>query len=221
MKKLIVVVTAAILAAVYSLPAQDEMDVSMSVGYESRYVFRGVTLADESLTASIEAAFGDTYLGMWTNQPITGSFDNEFDFYGGMGFEVADGISMDVGGTLYFYPESGTGAETFEIYTGLAFDAQLDPAIYFFYDLDLNTLTVEGSVGHSFEVDEGTTLDLSGFLGFVDISEGEDYTYHGASIDVVKSLGDTASGSIGVRYSEGSGGLEDEIYFGGSITSGW
>ena len=100
MKKLLAI--AAFLAAFSSLKAETEM--SASIGYDSKYIFRGVALADESMTVSIDAEFDSAYLGMWTNQPITGNFDNEFDFYGGLGFDVAEGISMDVGGTLYYYP---------------------------------------------------------------------------------------------------------------------
>ena len=106
MKKLLVL--AAFLAAFSSVKAESNM--SASVGYDSKYIFRGTELADESMTVSVDVEFDDAYLGMWTNQPIVGGFDNEFDFYGGMGFDVAEGIEMDVGGILYYYPESGQGS---------------------------------------------------------------------------------------------------------------
>jgi len=219
MKKLLVM--AATLAAFSSTNAAEDVDISMSVGYESRYIFRGVKLADESMVVSIDAAFEDAYLGMWTNQPITGNFDNEFDFYGGVGFEVAEGISMDVGGTLYFYPESGVGSETFELYAGFAFETELSPAIYLFYDLDLEAFTFEASVGHSFEMDEKSSLDVAAFLAHVD-GDGFNYHYYGVSGDVVYSLGDSSTASIGVRVSDGSdGSTTDEVYFGGSISTGW
>ena len=92
MKKLLVI--AAFLAAFSSVRAETNM--SASVGYDSKYIFRGVELEDESMTVSLDVEFDDAYLGLWTNQPITGGFDNEFDFYGGMGFDVDEGISMDV-----------------------------------------------------------------------------------------------------------------------------
>ncbi len=218
MKKLLVL--AASLAAFSSLKAQDDVAVTMDIGYESRYVFRGFQLADESMTAAIEASFGDAYLGMWTNQPIVKNFDNEFDFYGGMAFDIAEGIGLDVGGTLYYYPESGSGSETFEIYAAFGFDAAMSPGVTFFYDLDLEALTVEGSVGHSFEMDEKSSFDIGAFYGYVD-GDGFDYSYFGASADIVYSLSDTASASIGARYSDGSDGPEDEMWFGGSISTGW
>ncbi len=214
MKKLLVI--AAFLAAISSVRAETNM--SASVGYDSKYIFRGVELADESMTVSLDVEFDDAYLGMWTNQPIVGGFDNEFDFYGGMGFDVAEGISMDVGGTLYYYPESGSGSETFEIYTGFAFETDLNPAIYVYYDLDLEAFTFEGSIGHSFEMDENSSLDAAAFYGYVD-GDGFNYSYYGASLDVVYSLSDTSAASVGVRYTNGSDGLDDKVYFGAAVST--
>ena len=224
MKKLLIL--AATLAAFSSLKAQDDAEVTMSLGYESQYVFRGFALANDSMVASMEAKFGDAHLGFWSNQPIVGNFDNEFDFYGGFGFEIAEGINLDLGGTLYYYPETVGNTDTFELYASFGIDTGLDPAITIYYDLDLEAITVEGSVGESWEMDEKTSFDVSAFLGNVN-GNGFDYSYFGASADVVKSLSDTASGSIGVRYSDGSwtgliqDGPQDEIWFGGSISTGW
>ena len=216
MKKLLVI--AAFLAAFSSVRAETNM--SASVGYDSKYIFRGVELADESMTVSLDVEFDDAYLGLWTNQPITGGFDNEFDFYGGMGFDVAEGISMDVGGTLYYYPESGSGSETFELYTGFAFDTELSPAFYIYYDLDLEAFTFEGSIGHSYEMDENASLDAAAFYGHVD-GDGFNYSYYGASLDVVYSLSDTSAASVGIRYTNGSDGLSDKVYFGAAVSTGF
>ena len=217
MKKLLIL--AATLAAFSSLKAQDA-EVTMSLGYESQYVFRGFKIADESMVATVEANFGDAYLGFWTNQPIVGNVDNEFDFYGGMAFDIAEGIGLELGGTLYYYPESGQNSETFELYASFGFDTELDPSVTFFYDLDLEAFTVEGSIGESWEMDEKASIDVSAFLGYVD-GMGFDYTYFGASADIVYSLSDTASSSIGIRYSDGSDGPEDEVWLGASISTGW
>ncbi|MCZ6673659.1 MAG: TorF family putative porin [Verrucomicrobia bacterium] len=216
MKKLLII--AATIAALSSVNAETNM--SAAIGYDSAYIFRGFKLADESMTVSIDMEFDDAYLGMWTNQPIVRGFDNEFDFYGGMGFEIAEGISMDVGGTLYYYPESGHNTETFELYAGFAFDSELTPAVYFYYDLDLEAFTMQGSIGESFEVDDNSTIDVAAFYGYVD-GDMFSYSYYGVSADVVYSLSDTSAASIGVRYSDGSSGPEDEVYFGASISTGF
>lgn len=224
MKKLLVI--AAFLAAFSSLKAETNM--SAAVGYDSKYILRGVERADESMTVSLDMEFDSAYLGLWSNQPIVGGLDNEFNFYGGLGFDVAEGISMDVGGILYYYPESGSGSETFELYAGFAFDSELSPAFYVYYDLDRETFTFEGSVGHSFEMDEKSSLDLAGFIGHVTgfdrvLNGGfvNDYSYYGASADVVYSLSDTSAASIGIRYSDGSSRLADEVYFGASVSTGF
>ena len=217
MKKLLAI--AAILAAFTSLKA--ETTFTGAAGFDSAYVFRGVKLADNSLTLSLDAEFdGGAYAGMWTNQPITGNIDNEFDFYGGMQFDIAEGIGLDVGGTLYYYPESGGGSETFEVFAGFGFDTELSPSIYFYYDLDLEAFTVEGSVGHSIEVDSQNSFDLAAFIGNVD-GKGFSYTYYGASADLVHNLNDSSAASVGIRVTDGSSNLSDEIFFGASVTTGF
>ena len=217
MKKLLVI--AAFVSALSSLNA--ETSYSTTVGFDSSYVFRGVKLADNSLTVSIDAEFDEgTYLGMWTNQPVTGNIDNEFDFYGGLNFDVAEGILMDVGGTIYYYPESGQNSETFELFTGFTFDTDLSPSVYFYWDFDLEAFTVEGSAGHSFEVDSKNSIDVAAFLGNVD-GKGFSYTYYGASADLVHNLSDNSAASIGIRVTDGSSTLTDEVFFGAAVTTGF
>ncbi len=217
MKKLIAILTA--LAAFSSLRAED-ITGSVSIGYESQYIFRGFKLADESMVASVDLEFDSAYLGLWTNQPMVGGYDNEFDFYGGFGFEVSEGISMDVGGTVYYYPESGPNTDTFELFTGFVFETELSPSVYVYYDLDLEALTLESSVGHSFELDDNASFDVAAFMGWVD-GEGISYSYFGASADVVYSISDNSSGYIGLRATDGSNGPEGEIWGGAGLTVGF
>ncbi len=217
MKKLIAIFAA--LTAITSLKAQDATG-SVSVGYESQYVFRGFMLADESIVASVELEFEDAYLGLWTNQPMIGGYANEFDFYGGLGFEVSEGISMDVGGTVYYYPESGSNSETFELFTGFVFETDLSPSVYIYYDLDLEALTLESSVGHSFELDDNASFDVAAFMGWVDAGD-DSYSYFGASADVVYSISDNSSAYIGLRASDGSTGPESQIWGGAGLTVGF
>ena len=217
MKKLIAILIS--LAAVSSVRA-DDINGSVSVGYESQYIFRGFKLADESMVASVDLEFENAYVGLWTNQPLVRGYDNEVDFYGGMGFDVADGISMDVGGTVYYYPESGGNTDTFELFTGFVFDTDLSPSVYVYYDMDLEALTLESSVGHSFELDDNVSFDVATFLGWVDV-EGASYSYFGASADVVISISDNSSGYVGLRVSDGSNGPDGEIWGGAGLTVGF
>lgn len=217
MKKFIAILTA--IAALSSLKAED-ITGSVSVGYESQYIFRGFKLADESMVASVDLEFDSAYLGLWTNQPLIRGYENEVDFYGGFGFDVSEGISMDVGGTVYYYPESGSNTDTFELFTGFVFETDLSPSVYVYYDLDLEALTLESSVGHSFELDDNASFDVAAFMGWVDV-EGASYSYFGASADVVFSISDNSSGYVGIRATDGSSGPEGEIWGGAGLTVGF
>jgi len=224
-------ITAALLATTgaFSLSAQD-YSVTADFTFESEYVFRGVFLAQNTFMPSLEVAAGDFYAGIWTAQPVDGkengvAFDNEIDLYAGYGFAAGDVTTIDVGATLYWYPENGGAYDdtTFEPFIGAAFDVATSPALYLYYDTELETMTLEGSLGYSFELSEAASLDLGAFLGFVDPDGGDEYTYYGATADLVYSLNETSSISAGIRLSDVD---EDAVgkgrfWWGASFTTGF
>ncbi|MGB0372364.1 MAG: TorF family putative porin [Opitutales bacterium] len=199
-----------------------ELSITSTVGYESVYVFRGAELADDIFHGSVDIAFGDFYTGIWTAQPITGGQDNEIDFYAGYGFAASDLVSLDFGGTVYYYPEAGAGADetTFEAYIGAAFDVVLSPAVYLYYDVDLEVFTLEGSGGYSVEISDSTSFDLGAYLGYIEPDEGDGQYYLGATADVSYSFTENASGSIGIRVSDLEDG-DSEFYWGASFSAGF
>ena len=211
--------------------AQD-LSITSTVGYESVYVFRGVELADDIFHGSVDLSYADFYAGIWTAQPITGSQANEVDFYAGYGFAISDLVSLDVGGTLYYYPEAGSGDETtFEAYIGAAFDVMLSPAAYLYYDFDLEIITLEASAGYSIPLSDATSFDLGAYAGyqnagdsdnynFDDSPEGDQHWYTGATAEVSYSFSENASGAIGIRATL-SDQADDEFYWGASFTAGF
>jgi len=217
MKKILTTVALAATLGCAMANAQD-YSLTLDLTYESDYVFRGAWLADETLMPSIEIALDNFYAGIWSAQPLTGSYDNEVDFYAGWGFAVSDTFSIDAGGCVYYYPETD-GSSTFEMFVGGAWDMDFSPAIYAYYDLDLEAFTLETSIGHSFEIDDQTSIDVAAYLGWVD-PEGSSYFYYGASADVVYSINDMASASVGLRYADMEDG-DDNFWFGASLTTGF
>ena len=195
MKKTTAIV-AAILAGA-SVASAQELSVSAAVSYESDYIFRGVRLADEFIAPSVDISYGDFYAGVWAALPWDSGDETEVDFYAGYGFGVSETVSADVGVTYYTYPDS---ENTVEIYGGLSFEAPLSPAVYAFYDFDLEALTIEASGGHSVEVSETTAVDLSVYLGYVDGEGGFNYFYYGAGAAYVVTLAENASWNIGVNW---------------------
>lgn len=101
--------------------AQDsDIDLSAHVDFVSDYRLRGVSLTNKRPTVQggFEVASGGFSVGAWASgldKDFAGA-DTEMDVYAGYSFALADGISLDVGGTLYTY----TGASDFDFAEGFA-----------------------------------------------------------------------------------------------------
>ena len=201
--------------------AQD-LYITSTVGYESNYVFRGAELADDIFHGEIELSFLEFYAGLWAAQPLQGDQNNEVDFYAGYGFAASDLVIVDLGGTVYHYPEASTDEEdtTYELKIGAVFDLMLTPAAYLFYDFELDIATFETSAGHSVTLSDTTYLDFGAYIGHIEPDAGNSQYYLGATADISHSFSETASGAIGLRVSN----LEDEdtrLYWGASFTAGF
>jgi len=228
----------ALLAAGFTAHAQtpvQESKLSYSVTvdfpYASKYVFRGIENAKDSIQPSIEVASGNFYAGVWTNwtnQPITNNSDNEIDFYAGYGIPLNDVWKLDVGATFYYYPEadkSSLDEHTFEGYVGLTGTIQgFTPGIYAYYDFDLKAFTVQGSVGYSVPLESsGTSLDFTATLGNVSPDVGDDYLYYGIGVNMPFKLTDKATFAVGVQYASNDldGADGDHLWFTTGLTVGF
>jgi uncharacterized protein (TIGR02001 family) len=186
---------------VASLASGEELSISSTLAWESDYIFRGVRLADEYAAPSVDVSYGGFYAGVWAALPFEDDeeLESEVDLYGGYSFGINETLSADVGLTYYTYT-NGDWEDTIEIYGGLSFEVPLSPAVYVFYDDDLETFTIEASGGYTIEVDETSSIDLSAYVGYVDPDEGDDYLYYGAGAAYVYTFTDNASASVGVNY---------------------
>lgn len=155
-------------------------------------------------------------------------------------------FTADVGFTYYWYPDAGFGGpdQTREIYVGVSADVLLSPALYFYYDFDLEQIVLEFSVGYSFDLGEyvgaeGVSFDIGAYYGWLDANDvtgqggaanaANGYMYGGITGDLVYALSENVSTSLGVRYSfnnDGSGtpvgnqvnqGKEGNIWFGATL----
>ncbi len=216
--------------------AQDEWSVTTSFTYESSYMFRGMKFADNTFFPSVDVAYGAFYGGIWAAFPVDTDTDNEVDFYVGYGLELNEMVSLDLGVTYYTFPSSTdkffASDNTVEFYAGLAFDLPYSPAIYVYYDIDLEDLTLEASAGHSIEIAENLTFDVSGAFGGVFVDGGKDYIYgvgtagFGYAINQAASISVFASHSrASVDYNFTRGSKVDiskhETWFGVSVTAGF
>ncbi len=215
-----------------SANAAKDWSVSTAFAYESEYVFRGVQFADHSFQPGVDVAYGEFYFGTWVNAPIVdpnAMFLNEVDFYGGIAFDLNDTFSLDFGLTYYWFPEEpATDTQTREIYIGVSTSIPWAPDATFYYDFDLDTLTLEFSKGTSIPLsgdDVPLSLDPAAYLGYVSPKGAADGFYYGGTVDLNYAFNDIASFGIGVRISgidgDLSGGRTSNFWWGMSFSAGF
>jgi len=228
MKKITAILAASV--ACVSIAGAEELSISSTFAWESSYVFRGAQLADEYFAPSVDLSYGAFYTGIWAALPVENRVNNstEVDLYAGYGFGLSETISMDLGATLYMYSDHAAvdPNETLEFYAGLSFEAPFSPAFYVFYDVDLKNLTLELSGGHSIEVSEEATVDVSAHLGYVELDVGGEYLYYGVGVAYGYSLAENASLSVGLNWYLADedlmfGGDDNELTIGASFTAGF
>lgn len=208
--------------------ARAEFSLSTDLTLATDYIFRGVQLGENTLHPSIEFSQDSFYLGYWGANPINNTqskgWNNEYDFYAGYSQDIAEGTSVDVGVTYYYYTQYNLESTT-EGYVGITGDfGGVTPGFYVYYDFTLKNITYQGSVGYSIPMkDAGTSLDLSATVGFVDVDGGDSYTYYGVSAVMPFQINDSATFSVGLHYSNTDldGGDTDFIYGTAGITIGF
>lgn len=230
MKKNILIASLALILSAGSINAQsplDDLSVSTSFAFESKYVFRGIQFSDEAFQPGVDFALGGAYAGVWASLPTfsrqrstvaDGLFDvntTEVDFYAGYSLPSFDGleeVAFDVGLTYYTFPDAADGffdtdANSVEFYAGASLDTLAAPAVYIYYDIHLDTFTIEGSAGHSFPIDDKASFDVGGFLGVAIIEDADNLFYYGISADLAYAFSENVSGAIGARFS----GTDEEL----------
>lgn len=215
MKKKIITLLAVFAATAFGLKAQEastdtpvmertsSYSVTADFQYASKYVFRGLKRSNDSAQASVEFASQGFYAGLWGSTPLKGGED-EVDLYGGYLFSLNETWKLDVGGTLYFYPNRKTGLGkqdrmTPEGYVGIVGNLHgFTTALYAFHDFEVGDSTLQASLGYSFVLTPQASLDVTGTLGHISRDTGPDYVYYGVGVAVPYKLSErlTVAGSL-------------------------
>jgi hypothetical protein len=206
---------------------------TLSLAYESRYVFRGFQYSEGAIQPAATLGYKGAYVAAWANLPAgdEGSVATpdwqEIDLVAGWSGPLAGRLSIDAGLTYYAYPSrqrgffdlyeedgDGLGANTIEPYVGLILAAPLSPKLYVYRDLNFDAFTVQGTVAKSIPLADRFSIDLGGTIGHVfDDEGGTDYLYGQASANLAYALSPVASAYVGVRYGGSDlpgGGLFDD-----------
>ncbi len=167
--------------------------------FTTDYLYRGISQTSEqpAIQGSVDYSHEPSglYLGGWGSN-VDFAASSEFDIYGGIAGELANGMRWDVGGVYYIYPGSSAQPEEnfVEVYfnTGYTFAYPYQPTLAAglayspdFFGEDGAAVYVYGSVDFSLPHDFG----LSFHVGYQDVA------------------GDQTTGPAGFNYSHYSIGL--------------
>ncbi len=183
-KKLITGITAAALlmagGATAAMAEEEVPSADASIGFYSKYVWRGFELSDDSLaiqpsltlsykgfSANLWASLDTDLYGedthKWVETDYTLSYDGS---YGKLGYGV---------GWIYYAINADGDSDTQEFYGTLSLDVLLSPSLTIYYDTDnfQGDWYANLGIGHSFALSEAISLDLGFSVGYYSINDGK------------------------------------------------
>ncbi len=152
------------------------IEISATVDYYDKYVWRGFLLDNDSVlqpgVAISSCGFEGGFWGSWDVESHDGLASDEVDGYIGYSFDLGflseelSFVGISVGNTWYSFPEADLYSK--EAYLGLSFDTFLSPYVTWYADYEkedqggANGNYIIMGIGHSFSLMEeaGVTLDL-------------------------------------------------------------
>ncbi len=202
----------------------EKFSASLSLGFESEYVFRGIPVAGQSLNPQVDVAYDlshgfAVYAGVWANTPLRSSDalgdESEVDVYAGITYEIKN-FTFDLGYTAYTYTRDTESSHEMKFavsYDTVDFlgDFNVSPTAAFYYDFTLGTYTLEAGATYSAPVTKWIadrnwgTIDLAAVYGWATTAnqhfeDSVGYSYFAFSADAVIALNDYCTLSAGVRY---------------------
>jgi len=205
MKKITLLLAALLTGASLSAQAPaSSYSVTADFSYVTKYVFRGVELAEDAFQPSLKLTTGDFYAGIWSSLPADRGYEAEVDYYAGYGFKLSDAVSLDVGATVYHYPgldTPGADESTLEAYAGINGSVQgVSLGLYLYNDFDLDVFTVQGNLGYSVPINESVSMNIAASLGNASPDVGDSYTYYSFGVQFPYKLSDAATVTIGGNW---------------------
>ena len=154
-------------------PAPSPMiEGEVGLSYSNMYEFRYVDQGNDMVTASVDLAYdtgmfalrAGAWYATWDGAP-TGLVNNteELDLYAGIGYDVTDDFSVEVGHISYIFFD-GSG-DTNEVYVSAEYQLPVEGlslASTYYWDWDINNgQYVEASVNYSYSIMDDLGLDLA------------------------------------------------------------
>lgn len=150
-------------------PALAEIEVSGDayVSFSSMYLWRGFDLSEGDSVAQggIDIGFNGFTLGFWSNYNLDNTKLDETDITLDYTFDATELVSISVGHILYAVDGTDT---TGELYTAIALDTFLEPALTLYYDYDefAGDIFVTAEIGHSLALSDALELSLGALASY-------------------------------------------------------
>jgi hypothetical protein len=190
--------------------------IAFGLGYEGAYVDRGLKVSDAVLYPTLDVAFEHFYLGAEAFLEFEEDYD-EVDLYLGTYQSLSPLFSLDLG--INFIRADQVDDQ--ELYVGLVLEYLLNPAIYAYYEVELEQFTLDVSIGSKYELNGNWTLawTIRGGGVWPDAPGESSWLFLDGSADLIYPLSQTVSLSFGLRAStrDDDLGLPDQsILWGGA-----
>jgi hypothetical protein len=240
MKSMKIIALSAMFAG--ALFAVEGLSVSESVGFESEYLYRGLSVADSTLVATVDASYklynGSLYASVLAAVPNEAVyFDKEVKSTVGYKLPVYGKFTADVGASYDWFTNGSYLNRDYsrEIYAGVTYAGlYVNPAIYAKYDFDLKAWTVDVSGSYSWDLAKygvaNTSVDVGAHYAYISADDADNagnsdsYAYYGANADVVYHFSKTASASVGARYASNNEDTEvgdNNVFWGFKLSAGF
>jgi uncharacterized protein (TIGR02001 family) len=224
-KKIIISSVAATILASSSLASAGDIEANIALATD--YVFRGFsqTNEDPAISGGFDYAFDNGFsVGTWaSNVNFDSDTSTEIDLYAGYGFEVSDGVTVDLAYVYFVYPGDTDDFNYSEFVASVSFgDASLglvyspdyfgtdDSAIILNADYSVglaDNLGLDLHIGYSdvdaddfFDAGESSYIDYSAAL--TTSGAGVDFalTYYGTDLDGIDAADDRIVLSMGKAF---------------------
>ncbi len=144
---------------------------SLSAGYDSKYIFRGVDFGDNDVWVGVDYSLPTPIpidIGAWYINPSDGDqlLDDELDLYASIS-QSFGAVDVWFGYTAYLFPEAGSG-DTHELGTGIGTAlGPIDVALDAYYDLDeIEGWFFEFTAGHEASITDNVSLSVAAGISY-------------------------------------------------------
>lgn len=223
-------------------PPADLWTGSVTLGWDTDYIFRGFHVTDESATAALDLNFAlsDTMtlnLNAWyLNGAGGGDSYDELNLYAKLLFKVSDTLSIGPSFRYYYYPFV-SGGEQYEPGLELAWAPCANSSVTFgvFYETETEALYAELGASYTFKVNDSFSVVPGAVISYLDRDQGavdiNDFNHFAVYVKAPITLKENVTLTPYVAWNcpldaiDSAGGLnngqDDEFYGGVALTVGF